>query len=107
MSSFKTPAYFKKLRGSANPVLYNGKLYVLVHAVKYSTPRKYIHHIVTLDPVNMKPLEISVGFAFQEVGIEYCLAMRVTDTVEFYYSHFDANPKRLVVPLSEFTFVAL
>lgn len=107
VSTFKTPPYFKKLRGSANPVLYNGKLYALVHAVKYSTPRKYIHHIVTLDPVNMKPLEISVGFAFEEVGIEYCLAMRVTDTVEFYYSHFDANPKRLAVPLSEFTFMAV
>jgi hypothetical protein len=105
-----TPPYFKQLRGSANPVLYRDHLYALVHAVKYASPRKYLHHIVKLDATSLKPLEISHAFAFEEVGIEYCLSMNidpVTEEVEFYYSHFDANPKYLKLHLSEFHFVTV
>ena len=107
-TTHQTPPYFKQLRGSANPVLYQDTLYVLVHAVKYATPRKYFHHIVKLDQQSLKPIAISHAFAFEEVGIEYCLSMNITnENAEFYYSHFDANPKYLRIPLTEFKFITL
>jgi tetratricopeptide (TPR) repeat protein len=104
----QTPFYFKNLRGSANPVLYKDRLYVLLHAVKYTQPRKYMHHIVTLDPETYKPLQISLAFAFDEIGIEYCLTMMIkNDMVEFVYSHFDSNPKHLQIPLTEFSMIQI
>jgi tetratricopeptide (TPR) repeat protein len=104
----QTPSYFRQLRGSANPVLYQDTLYVLTHSVKYGTPRKYFHHIVKLNQESLKPIEISHAFAFEEVGIEYCLSMNISDgDVEFYYSHFDSNPKYLRIPLTEFKFISI
>jgi hypothetical protein len=103
-----TPQYFSRLRGSANAVLYNDSLYVLTHSVKYGSPRKYYHHIVKLDKDTLQPKEISNAFAFEELGIEYCLTMLIeNDRVEFVYSHFDSNPKIVNVPLSEFTFISV
>lgn len=104
----QTPIYFSKLRGSANPVIYNNQLYALTHAVKYGSPRKYLHHIVKLDKDSLKPTAISNSFAFEEVAIEYCLTMLIEDEhAEFIYSHFDSNPKIVKVPLSYFDFVSL
>jgi glycosyltransferase involved in cell wall biosynthesis len=103
-----TPQYFSKLRGSTNAVLYNDSLYVLTHSVKYGSPRKYYNHIVKLDKDSLQPKEISNAFAFEELGIEYCLTMLIeNDRVEFVYSHFDSNPKIVNVPLSEFTFISV
>lgn len=103
-----TPQYFSRLRGSANATLYNDSLYVLTHSVKYGSPRKYYHHIVKLDKDTLQPKEISNAFAFEELGIEYCLTMLIeNDRVEFVYSHFDSNPKIVNVPLSEFTFISV
>lgn len=109
-TTYTTPPYFKQLRGSANPVLYRDQLYAVVHSVKYGSPRKYFHHIVKLDATSLKPLEISHAFAFEEVGIEYCLSINIdpaTEEAEFYYSHFDANPKYMRIPLSEFHFMSV
>lgn len=102
----QTPHYFSKLRGSSNTIVYKDTLYALTHSVKYGTPRKYYHHIVKLDKDTLQPKEISNAFAFEELGIEYCLTMLIKDErVEFVYSHFDSNPKIVNVPLSEFTFI--
>ena len=104
----ETPPYFKHLRGSANAILYKDFIYVLTHAVKYATPRKYMHHIVKLDKVSLKPLAISHAFAFDELLIEYCLTMNMRDdVVEFIYSNFDADPRMKQVPFGEFTFIPL
>jgi glycosyltransferase involved in cell wall biosynthesis len=104
----ETPPYFKHLRGSANAILYKDCIYVLTHAVKYATPRKYMHHIIKLDRESMKPLAISHAFAFDEMLIEYCLTMNMRDDiVEFIYSNFDADPRMKQVPFSEFTFIPL
>ena len=104
----ETPPYFKNLRGSANAILYNDFVYVLTHAVKYATPRKYMHHIVKLDKVSLKPLAISHAFAFDELLIEYCLTMNMRDdVVEFIYSNFDSDPRIKHVPFSEFTFISI
>ena len=105
-TTYNTPPYFSKLRGSANTYLHKGRLYALVHSVKYATPRKYFHHIVQLDVETLKPLAITQAFAFDEIGIEYCLSMLMdNDTVTFTYSQFDSNPKCITISQSEFTFI--
>jgi glycosyltransferase involved in cell wall biosynthesis len=104
----KTPQYFQRVRGSANPIPYMDRLYTLVHVVKFGQPRKYLHHIIGLDANTLKPLNISNAFAFEEIGIEYCLSMNIIENhVEFTYSHFDSNPKILKVPIADFLFTDL
>jgi hypothetical protein len=107
-TTHSVPPYFKQLRGSANGVLYNNKIVCLTHAVKYGSPRKYYHHLITLDPTTLKPLSISLPFYFKTHGIEYCLGLDiVNDTVTFYYSTFDANPRTITVPYNKIEFLNL
>jgi len=101
-----TPPYFQKLRGSANPVLNNDKIWCLTHVVKHGTPRKYYHHFVILSKDTLKPELISTPFYFQTHGIEYCLGLDIQDNqATFYYSTWDADPRSLSVPLSAFEFI--
>lgn len=89
----ETPWFFQHLRGSAVPIRVNGELWCLVHYVKYSTPRKYFHCIVVLDPVTYQPKRISLPFVFRKDGIEYCLSMtQQKNEIEFVFSSWDDNP---------------
>jgi hypothetical protein len=107
-TTYQVPPYFQQLRGSANGVLYNNRIVCLTHVVKYGTPRKYYHHLVTLDPTTLKPLSISLPFYFKTHGIEYCLGMDIqNDIVTFYYSTFDANPRMISVPYQKIEFLNL
>jgi len=107
-TTYQVPPYFQQLRGSANGVLYKNQIVCLAHVVKHGTPRKYYHHLVTLDPTTLKPLSISLPFYFKTHGIEYCLGMDIeNDTVTFYYSTFDANPRTISVPYQKIEFLTL
>jgi hypothetical protein len=104
----QVPPYFKQLRGSANGILYNNKIVCLTHVVKYATPRKYYHHLVTLDPTTLKPLSISMPFYFKTHGIEYCLGIDIeNDDITFYYSTFDSSPRTMKVPYNKIEFLNL
>ncbi len=89
----QTPWFFQHLRGSAVPIRRNNELWCLVHYVKYSTPRKYFHCIVVLDPTTYIPKRISLPFVFRNEGIEYCLSMtQQKNDIEFIFSSWDDNP---------------
>jgi glycosyltransferase involved in cell wall biosynthesis len=89
----KTPWFFQHLRGSAVPIMVQDELWCLVHYVKYSTPRKYFHCIVVLDPTTYVPKRISLPFVFRDHGIEYCLSMtQQKNDIEFIFSSWDDNP---------------
>jgi len=106
LNTFPTPPYFQKLRGSANPVLYNDKYICLTHVVKHGSPRKYYHHLVVLDKETLKPETLSVPFYFETNGIEYCLGIDIQgDTLLLAFSSFDANPKLLTTSLKAIEFL--
>jgi tetratricopeptide (TPR) repeat protein len=108
LHTFSTPPYFTKLRGSANPVLYNGKYICLTHVVKHATPRKYYHHLVILNKETLKPEALSVPFYFATQGIEYSLGFDIQgDTLTVAFSSFDANPKLLTTPLKAIEFLPI
>jgi tetratricopeptide (TPR) repeat protein len=104
----RTPAYFHRLRGSANGVLYRGQILCLTHVVKYGSPRKYYHHLVKLDRSTLKPVDISVPFYFKTLGVEYCLGFDIQeDTITFFYSTFDSNPASITLPIRSFEFLGI
>lgn len=101
-----TPWFFQHLRGSAVPILVKNELWCLVHYVKYSTPRKYFHCIVVLDPQTYVPKRISLPFVFRNDGIEYCLSMtQQKNEIEFIFSSWDDNPTIARVQPSVFEWV--
>jgi tetratricopeptide (TPR) repeat protein len=105
---FQTSPYFSKMRGSANAVKVKGEFWCLTHVVKYGSPRKYYHHVVVLDGATLKPIRLSMPFYFKTHGIEYALGFYVEgDQAQFIYSTFDASPRSVTVPVSQFEFLIL
>jgi glycosyltransferase involved in cell wall biosynthesis len=89
----QTPWFFQHLRGSAPPIRVKDELWCLVHFVMYTTPRKYFHCIVTLNPQTYVPIRMSMPFVFRNEGIEYCLSMtQQKNDIEFIFSSWDDNP---------------
>lgn len=102
----QTPWFFQHLRGSAVPILVKDELWCLVHYVKYSTPRKYFHCIVVLDPKTYTPKRISLPFVFRNHGIEYCLSMtQEKNDIDFIFSSWDDNPTIARVQSSIFEWI--
>jgi tetratricopeptide (TPR) repeat protein len=102
----QTPWFFQHLRGSAVPIQRNNELWCLVHYVKYSTPRKYFHCIVILDPTTYRPKRISLPFVFRKDEIEYCLSMtEQKNEIEFLFSSWDDNPTVTRVPHTAFEWI--
>jgi tetratricopeptide (TPR) repeat protein len=100
-TTYPTPAFFNRLRGSAAPVPFGNKLWAVVHYVRYSTPRVYYHCIVQFDEKTMRPEQISAPFCFRRLAIEYCLGFHVADdgVATFLFSENDSDPGMMRVPL--------
>ena len=75
--TFQTPSYFRYFRGSTPPFEYQGDLWLMVHLVIYSNPRKYMHAWVVLDKETLRPKSYSRPFTFKHHGIEYCIGAAV------------------------------
>jgi len=91
-TSIQTPIFFKNLRGSSNVVEYNNEFWMVVHGVKYTTPRKYYHMIVVLDQ-NYNIKKYSVPFYFDTYKIEYSLGLLIEDNYLYITaSRNDSNP---------------
>jgi len=105
-SAHNTPWFFQHLRGSAVPVEVNGELWCLVHYVEHSSPRKYFHCFVALEPKTYKPKAISLPFVFREKTIEYCLGVSVKgDQIEFTPSLMDDSPCIVECPIRQFEWI--
>lgn len=97
-----TPPFFQHLRGSAVPIEVNGELWCLVHYVEHSSPRKYFHCFVALEPGTYKPKAISLPFVFREKTIEYCLGVQLKGSVlEFTPSLMDNDPCVMECPIKQ------
>ena len=95
-----TPTFFKNIRGSSNVIKYNNEYWIVVHGVKYSTPRKYYHAIVILDnEYNIK--KYTIPFYFDTFKIEYCLGLLIEDNnIIMSVSKNDSNPFIVKIDMS-------
>jgi hypothetical protein len=93
IASYGMPWMFQHFRGSAVPVRVGNELWALVHFVEYSTPRKYFHCFVAMNPTNYKPTRVSCPFVFRQKTIEYCLGVTIKGTqATCYVSTMDDSP---------------
>jgi hypothetical protein len=100
-TSIETPKFFKHLRGSSNVVEYNNQYWIVVHGVKYTTPRKYYHMIIVLDR-EYKINNYTVPFYFDTYNIEYCLGLLIeNNNIYISASRNDSNPIIININIKE------
>ena len=105
-TTYATPSIFTHFRGSSNIVEYNGKLYCVVHYVKYCTPRNYLHAVLELNRDTMKPERYTPFFYFRKLAIEYCVGFHIqNDMMTFIFSENDCDPGMIQVPLQRMRFL--
>jgi glycosyltransferase involved in cell wall biosynthesis len=105
-TTFETPEFFGRFRGSSTLCEYDGKLWCVVHFVKYSTPRVYYHAVVQFNRETMKPEGYSYPFCFRKTAIEYCLGFHIRDgRASFVFSQNDNEPGMIQMPLGNLRFM--
>jgi hypothetical protein len=107
-TKYDTPAFFSRFRGSSTICEYDGRLWAVVHFVKYSTPRVYYHVVIGFNRDTMKPEQYSLPFCFRKTAIEYCLGFTIRDGKAcFIFSQNDNEPGIITMPLSNLRFVSV
>ena len=98
-TTYETNELFRHCRGSSPLVEYGGKMYCVVHFVKYVQPRQYYHSVVEFHRETMRPERYAVPFVFCETKIEYCLGFDIkNDLATFMFSRNDDAPSMIQVP---------
>jgi hypothetical protein len=104
----RTPELFVHVRGSSNVVLYRGNMYCLVHIVTYTSPRKYYHMLVRMNPETKQPMAYTAPFYFRNNAVEYTLGMDIRDgKLSTIVSQNDMNPVVATIDMREFRFITL
>jgi hypothetical protein len=107
-TTFETPRFFSRFRGSSTICEYNGRLWCVAHFVKYSTPRVYLHSVVTFNRETMKPELYSLPFVFRKHAIEYCLGFHIKEgKMCFIFSQNDNEPGFITMPISNLQFLPI
>ena len=107
-TTFETPRFFSRFRGSSNICEYSGRLWCVVHFVKYTTPRVYLHSVVTFNRETMKPDLYSLPFVFRKHAIEYCLGFHIKEgNLCFIFSQNDNEPGFITMPISNIQFLPI
>jgi len=107
-TAYQTPSMFNRFRGSSPLVEYAGKLWCVVHFVKYSTPRVYYHSVVQFNCETMQPEAFAVPFCFRQTKIEYCLGFHIANDIAcFIFSENDTNPGLITVPFAHLRMVPI
>jgi tetratricopeptide (TPR) repeat protein len=107
-TTYPTPGLFSRFRGSSRVVEYEGKMWAVVHLVKYSQPRCYYHSVVQFNRETMRPESFAAPFSFCDPKIEYCLGFDIKEGVAcFVFSRNDSSPSRITVPLSNLRMLGL
>ena len=107
-TKIETPKFFSRVRGSSTICEYDGRLWAVVHIVKYSTPRVYMHSVVSFNRETMKPEMYSLPFVFRKHAIEYCIGFQIKDgTACFVFSQNDNEPGFITMPITNLKFLSL
>jgi len=105
---FETPRFFSRFRGSSTICDYDGRLWCVAHFVKYSTPRVYLHSVVTFNRQTMKPESYSLPFVFRKHAIEYCLGFHIKEgKMCFIFSQNDNEPGFITMPINNLRFLPI
>lgn len=105
-SSYSTPRFFSRIRGSSPICEYDGRLWCVVHIVKHTKMRIYFHSIIGFNLKSMKPERYTLPFCFSKIGIEYCLGFHIHEGVATcIVSENDSSPTRISIPFSKFKFL--
>jgi len=105
-TKYDTPELFSRFRGSSSLCEYDGKLWGVVHFVRYSTPRVYYHSLVQFNRYIMKPEKYSLPFCFRKLAIEYCLGLHINGNIAYFvFSQNDNSPGHISVPLNNLQFI--
>ena len=105
---YQTPPMFNHFRGSSPLVEHGGKLWCVVHFVKYAMPRVYYHSVIQFHAGTMRPEAFALPFCFRQTKIEYCLGFHIAnDTACFVFSENDTSPGLLTVPFSHLRMIPL
>jgi hypothetical protein len=107
-TTFETPRFFSRFRGSSTICEYDGRLWCVAHFVKYSTPRVYLHSVVTFNRETMKPEMYSLPFVFRKHAIEYCLGLHIKDgKICYIFSQNDNEPGFITMPITNLRFLPI
>ena len=107
-TTFETPRFFSRFRGSSTICEYSGRLWCVAHFVKYTTPRVYLHSVVTFNRETMKPELYSLPFVFRKHAIEYCLGFHIKEgKMCFIFSQNDNEPGFITIPISNLQFLPI
>ena len=107
-TTYETPRFFSRFRGSSTICEYEGRLWCVAHFVKYSTPRVYLHSVVTFNRETMKPESYSLPFVFRKHAIEYCLGFHIKDgKMCFIFSQNDNEPVFITMPITNLRFLPI
>ena len=105
---YKTPNFFSRFRGSSTICEYDGRLWCVAHFVKYSTPRVYLHSVVTFNRETMKPESYSLPFVFRKHAIEYCLGLHIKDgKICYVFSQNDNEPGFITMSIANLEFLPI
>ena len=107
-TTFETPRFFSRFRGSSTICEYEGRLWCVAHFVKYSTPRVYLHSVVTFNRETMKPESYSLPFVFRKHAIEYCIGLHIKDgKICYIFSQNDNEPGFITMPINNLRFLPI
>jgi hypothetical protein len=113
-TQYDTPVMFQNARGSTALTEYDGKLWCVVHFVKYATPRIYYHSLVQLNKDTLKMEKFSLPFYFKRMAIEYCLGMHIDGAsaaggpvASMLFSENDTAPGLLQVPVGNLRWISI
>ena len=92
------PNFFSKFRGSTNGLEFDNKIFFITHFHRnYLNKKNYLHVFVVFDK-NMNLLGYSEPFNFENLLVEYCIGLELTDNNNFIvlYSTLDKTTKLVV-----------
>ena len=107
---YKTPYFFKYLRGSTNGHLIDDEIWTICHLVSYEDRRYYYHLMVVLDSTTFELKRYSPFFTFEKEKVEYTLGFvynkarddKSQDEFLIGYSTMDRKTDYIVIPKSRF-----
>ena len=95
LKEIQTPEIFYDFRGSTNGVLYNNKLWFIVHSqVEIKNKKQYFHRFVLLNK-DLTVCGYSKLFKFENFIVEFCIGLEITYNNNFLitYSTLDRTSK--------------